>query len=255
VRVYEELGTLVFLLVFVSNLTLLQVHASIAYTNIDVETAYGMITSGSYPNLVVLDVRTEWEFLSGHLQAAILISHDELEQKIGDLTGHENHEIIVYCKAGSRSTIACDILVAHSFTRVFKMTGGIMAWIEKGYPIVMGSVPANVDIKPDTLNMKSRGRWITAYLELPKGYDVRTIDVSSILCYYGVCPCGGVHADLRPVNVGDYDNDRIPDLMVKFDRAAIIASLWVGNAVLTVNGVTGGKTPFGGVDTVIVIGG
>lgn len=253
-KVSKKLVMSVCLSVFLLNFGLSQTHAAIVYTNIDVETAYEMITNGSYPNLVVLDVRTEGEFLSGHLQAAILIPHNELDQRIGDLMGHENHEIIVYCKAGSRSAIACDILVAHSFTRVFNMLGGITAWIAGGYPIVVGSVPANVDIKPDTLNMKSRGRWITAYLELPKTYDVCSIDVFSILCYYG-CPCGGVHADPRPVSVGDYDNDGIPDLMVKFDRAAVVALLSVGKAVLTVGGVTSGETPFEGVDTVIVIGG
>ena len=30
---------------------------------------------------------------------------------------------------------------------------------------------------PDTLNLKDRGRWVTAYVELPQGYDVDDIDL------------------------------------------------------------------------------
>jgi len=30
---------------------------------------------------------------------------------------------------------------------------------------------SNIDIKPSTLNLRSRGRWITSYVELPEGYN------------------------------------------------------------------------------------
>ncbi len=35
-------------------------------------------------------------------------------------------------------------------------------------------VPATIDIDPDTLNLKSEGRWITAYIELPTGIESPT---------------------------------------------------------------------------------
>ncbi len=38
-----------------------------------------------------------------------------------------------------------------------------------------------VDIDPDTLNLDSKGKWITAYIEMSGGYDVRLIDKSTIL--------------------------------------------------------------------------
>lgn len=44
----------------------------------------------------------------------------------------------------------------------------------------MASIVATVDINPDTLNVKSNGEFITAYIELPVGYDVMDIDCSSI---------------------------------------------------------------------------
>jgi len=59
----------------------------------------------------------------------------ELEKRIGELEEYVNDPIIVYCKAGSRSQVACEILATHGFTKVHNMLGGIIAWIEAGYPI------------------------------------------------------------------------------------------------------------------------
>jgi parallel beta-helix repeat protein len=87
------------------------------------------------------------------------------------------------------------------------------------YPLMnpqVAVVRAKIDVKPDTLNLRSRGNWVTVYIELPACYKVADIDVSSIMLN------GTVHAEPRPASIGDYDNDGVPDLMVKFDRAKVI---------------------------------
>lgn len=230
----------------------IQTARALPYTNVDVETAYEMITSDTYPNLVILDVRTQAEFLSGHIQNALLIPHTELEPRIGELSEHKNHEIIVYCRAGYRSAIACGILDAHLFTKVLNMLGGINAWIAAGYPVSSGSIPANVDINPDTLNLKSNGKWVTAYIELQGSYDVNNINVSTITCY-NVCPCNAIHAEPQPVQLGDYDKDGVADLMVKFDRTVLTTILSAGKTTLTITGEVNGRTPFEGTDTLKAI--
>jgi len=118
-------------------------------------------------------------------------------------------------------------------------------------------ISATVDIDPDTLNLKSNGQWITAYIELSEEYSVSEIDVSSILLN------GSISVDPEaPTEVGDHDMDSIPDLMVKFERATIIE--WLGTAdysedtgkyvevTLEITGEVAG-TPFEGVDTVRVL--
>lgn len=108
-------------------------------------------------------------------------------------------------------------------------------------------VPATIDIDPDTLNLQSKGRWITAYIELPDEYDVSNIDVSTILL------ANTVSAEANPTEIGDYNEDGIPDLMVKFDRSAVQDILEVGDEVeITVTGEVAG-TPFEGSDTIRVI--
>ena len=108
-------------------------------------------------------------------------------------------------------------------------------------------VQASMDIDPNTLNLKSKGKWITAYIELPEGYSVGDIDISTVKLN------DEIPAELHPTEVGDYDTDGITDLMVKFDRAEVMALLSVGEATLTITGEVNG-IPFEGSDTITVIG-
>jgi rhodanese-related sulfurtransferase len=139
--VFKSVLFLTALYLCVVDLPKLQVAYAFPYTNIDVDTAYNMLTSGLYPDLVVLDVRTQTEYVGGHICGAVLIPVSELEARIGELAGHENHEIIVYCKSGGRSATASGILDSHGFTKVYNMLGGISAWKSAGYPVGIVCAP------------------------------------------------------------------------------------------------------------------
>ncbi|TDA32521.1 MAG: hypothetical protein DSO03_02560, partial [Hadesarchaea archaeon] len=84
-------------------------------------------------------------------------------------------------------------------------------------------------IDPDTFNLRSQGRWITVYIELPHGYDLESVDVGTIRLE-------GVSAEPHPIELGDHDGDGVPDLMVKFDRSAVQSLLEPGEKELTVTG-------------------
>ena len=105
-----------------------------------------------------------------------------------------------------------------------------------------------VDFDPDTLNLKSKGKVVTVYIELPEGYDVDDIDISTVMLN-GIVP-----ALAHPTDVGDYDSDGVPDLMVKFDRSDVQDVLEPGNEVeVTVSGQLTDGTTFEGTDTIRVI--
>lgn len=69
----------------------------------------------------VLDARTKGEYESGHFSEAINIPVDELRENIDKLD--KNKEILVYCKTGVRSYIACRVLIQNGF-KVKNIMGG-----------------------------------------------------------------------------------------------------------------------------------
>ena len=89
-------------------------------------------------------------------------------------------------------------------------------WVFSGVNQVEIVLYATVDMVPKVLNLYSRVRYFTTYIELPEGYNVNDIDVSSILLN------GTVPVDLEaPIVIGDYDNNTIPDLMIKFNGTQV----------------------------------
>jgi len=113
---------------------------------------------------------------------------------------------------------------------------------------------ATVDINPQALNLRSLGKWVTAYIELPEGYNVGDIDVSSIMLN------NTIRADSSgPMTIGDYDGDAVPDLMVKFSRAETILYIYdvqkikYGNVTLNLSGELNDGTPFEGSDVIMVM--
>ena len=72
-------------------------------------------------------------------------------------------------------------------------------------------IAAMVVFTPSVLNLRSLGRWITALVELPKGYNVKEADLSTIM----------VNETIRPASVHLHFGKR-SCLIIKFERKAII---------------------------------
>ncbi len=97
--------------------------------------------------------------------------------------------------------------------------------------IFIKTIPATVNINPDVLNLKSKGKWITCYIELDEGYDVTEIDIDTILLN-SIVP-----AESKPTMIKDFDGDGKSDLMIKFDRSTVEGILGPGEEIqITVKG-------------------
>jgi rhodanese-related sulfurtransferase len=74
-----------------------------------------------------IDVRTNSEFLSGHIENSIHIPLQELENRLIEIDQIKQKNIIVYCRSGARSSNATSILLKNNF-KVQNLSGGILSW-------------------------------------------------------------------------------------------------------------------------------
>ncbi len=98
--------------------------------------------------------------------------------------------------------------------------------------VLIAPTPIIINIDPNTLNLKSKGNWVTCYVELSEGYDVNDVDI------------GTVHLeDTIPAEWGDIQGKT---LMVKFDRSEVEDMLSPGTYNLKVTGELNDGTQFEG---------
>jgi rhodanese-related sulfurtransferase len=90
------------------------------------------------PEIIVLDVRTPQEYESAHIEGAILIDiqNPDFAQRIAQLDKSAHYA--VYCRSGNRSSYACQDLSELGITKIEHLEHGIMAWIDKNYPVNQG---------------------------------------------------------------------------------------------------------------------
>ncbi len=115
---------------------------------------------------------------------------------------------------------------------------------------IVDTAEAIVDFDPNTLNLLSEGVPVTVYIELPvdSDYTVQDIDIRTILLN------GLISILYYPYSIGDYDQDGIPDLMVKFDRSEVQNILDVGKEIeITVSGQFTNGASFEGIDIIKVM--
>jgi len=93
--------------------------------DITVEDLKSKIESGK--KFTFIDVREEWEYEDDNL-GAINIPLGDLPNRLDELAGKENDEIIVHCRSGARSGNAKKFLETKGFNKVRNVLGGIMAY-------------------------------------------------------------------------------------------------------------------------------
>ncbi|MFQ5631386.1 MAG: rhodanese-like domain-containing protein [bacterium] len=87
-------------------------------------------------DVVFLDVREPAETAAGKITRAVQIPAGSVAERIKELEKHREKPVIVYCKTGSRSSIACSALSNGGFEKVYSLNGGILAWQEAHLPVV-----------------------------------------------------------------------------------------------------------------------
>jgi len=83
-----------------------------------------------------LDLRDSSEFGHGHIVDALNIPAAKLDGRLAELEKFRDKPIVLVCKMGQHSGAVGKKLTADGFSRVFRMSGGMMEWGQQQLPLV-----------------------------------------------------------------------------------------------------------------------
>lgn len=89
----------------------------------------------NHKQALVLDVREDGEYKSGHVLNAKHIPLGKLGQRVGELEKYRDQPIVVICRSGNRSGTASALLGKQGFSQVYNLHGGVMAWQKANLPL------------------------------------------------------------------------------------------------------------------------
>ena len=84
--------------------------------------------AGTRSDLLIVDVRSEKEFLQSHVPGAKHIPFEHLETRFPVEVPQETKKILMYCSQGERSRLACDFLSREGYTTLVNMQDGFQKW-------------------------------------------------------------------------------------------------------------------------------
>ncbi|MDT8363734.1 MAG: rhodanese-like domain-containing protein [Nitrosomonas sp.] len=100
---------------------------------IDAQQAVRLI---NYEHALILDVRDDKDYASGHLPDSKHIPQDFVKERLGELEKHKKTPVIVIFTPSLRSAQTGVTLRKNGFERVFNLNGGIDGWKRENLPLV-----------------------------------------------------------------------------------------------------------------------
>jgi phage shock protein E len=85
------------------------------------------------PDVIVFDVREQFEYDEVRIPGVILIPLGELQDRLDEIP--QDKTVIMTCRSDNRSGQATDFLRSQGFTNVHNMDGGIVAWQQAGLEV------------------------------------------------------------------------------------------------------------------------
>ncbi|MEX1142537.1 MAG: rhodanese-like domain-containing protein [Thermoleophilaceae bacterium] len=81
----------------------------------------------------LVDVREPYEHEAGRIEGARHVEIPELAAAAQEMD--RGRPVVFYCRSGGRSALATQAFRASGY-KAYNLTGGLLAWVEKGLPIV-----------------------------------------------------------------------------------------------------------------------
>ncbi|MCG3207499.1 MAG: Thiosulfate sulfurtransferase GlpE [Anaerolineae bacterium] len=84
-------------------------------------------------DVVILDVREDYEYAEGHIPGAVLLPLGQIPNRLAEIP--KDKTVIAVCRSGNRSNQATQFLRQQGFDNVHNMTGGMNSWSSAGYQV------------------------------------------------------------------------------------------------------------------------
>jgi rhodanese-related sulfurtransferase len=84
------------------------------------------------PLPIIIDIREERQFLSGHIAGAEHITRDELELNVTRIAPELSTPVLVYCAVGNEAPLGAEKLARMGYLNVSSLKGGLQGWLEAG---------------------------------------------------------------------------------------------------------------------------
>jgi len=97
--------------------------------NITVEELKEKMDRGEKINLI--DCREPHEYEEANLGGQLIPLGKIQTMQVDEIEHLKNEEVIVHCRSGKRSAMACQMLDQLGFTNTYNVVGGILEWQEK----------------------------------------------------------------------------------------------------------------------------
>ena len=84
-------------------------------------------------DVVLIDVREDWEYAEGHIPGATLIPLGQVPDRLSEIP--KDKTVVAVCRSGNRSGQATNFLRQQGFENVHNMQGGMNAWSQAGFEV------------------------------------------------------------------------------------------------------------------------
>jgi rhodanese-related sulfurtransferase len=89
----------------------------------------------NHKDAAVIDVRPAADFAKGHIINAQNIPINGFKSQIGALQKYKAGPVVIACRSGAQSSIACQVLRKSGFAEVYNLRGGVLAWQNANLPL------------------------------------------------------------------------------------------------------------------------
>jgi rhodanese-related sulfurtransferase len=86
-------------------------------------------------DFILIDCREQEEWNEGHIAGAQFMPLSNFQNEVKKLENFKGKTIVAQCRSGKRSLNLCMYLMGEGFEDLTNLEGGILGWMDAGYPI------------------------------------------------------------------------------------------------------------------------